>query len=197
MAPVCGEPLVLRVPRNAGTALPILRNGLAYVHDPRAMSGMQPSVDVDVVHAVPALVVARGLVRGRLMPAANVAAYIAKAPPGTRQALKALRAAIKSVAPGITERISYGIPTFDVDGRYLLYIAGFRDHVSVYPVTSGMIARYGKRIAPFRSGKGTLRFPLDEPVPIDLVVKLARVRLEERRRNPPVNYPTSSGCSSR
>jgi uncharacterized protein YdhG (YjbR/CyaY superfamily) len=148
------------------------------------MSGLQPPVGVDVVHAVLAVVAARGLVRGRLMPAATVSTYIAKAPPQTRKALKALRAAIKSVAPGITERISYGIPTFDFDGRYLLYIAGFRDHVSVYPVTSGMIARYGKTIAPFRSGKGTLRFPLDEPVPIDLVVKLTRVRLEERRRTP-------------
>lgn len=117
------------------------------------------------------------------MTAATVSTYIAKAPPGTRKALKALRAAIKSVAPGITERISYGIPTFDVDGRYLLYIAGFRGHVSVYPVTPGMVARYGKSIARFRKGKGTLQFPLDEPVPIDLIVKLARVRLEERRRS--------------
>lgn len=113
---------------------------------------------------------------------ATVSTYIANTPPGARKALKALRAAIKSVAPGITERISYGIPTFDVDGRYLLYIAAFRDHVSVYPVTAGMLARYGTAIAPFRSGKGTLRFPLDEPMPIDLVVKLARVRLEERRK---------------
>ena len=116
------------------------------------------------------------------MPAATVSTYIAKAPPRTRKALKALRAAIKNVAPGITERISYGIPTFDFEGRYLLYIAGFGDHVSVYPVTSGMIARYGKTIAPFRSGKGTLRFPLDQPIPIELVVKLARVRLAERRK---------------
>jgi uncharacterized protein YdhG (YjbR/CyaY superfamily) len=112
----------------------------------------------------------------------TVATYIADTPPPARKALKALRAAIKSVAPGITERISYGIPTFDVDGRYLLYIAAFRDHVSVYPVTAGMLAQYGKVIAPFRSGKGTLRFPLDEPMPLALVKKLARVRLEERRR---------------
>ena len=112
----------------------------------------------------------------------TVSTYIANTPPPARKALKALRAAIQSVAPGITERISYGIPTFDLDGRYLLYIAAFRDHVSVYPVTAGMVARHGKAIAPFRSGKGTLRFPLDEPVPLGLVKKLARVRLEERRK---------------
>jgi uncharacterized protein YdhG (YjbR/CyaY superfamily) len=147
------------------------------------MSGMQPPLGVDVVHAVPAVVAARGLVRGRVMAAATVSSYIAKAPPRARKPLRALRAAIKSVAPGITERISYRIPTFDFDGRYLLYIAGFRDHVSLYPVTAGMIARYAKAIAPFRRGKGTLRFPLDEPIPIDLVKKLARVRIEERRRS--------------
>jgi uncharacterized protein YdhG (YjbR/CyaY superfamily) len=111
----------------------------------------------------------------------TVADYIAKTPPAARRALKQLRAAIKAAAPGITERISYRIPTFELDGRYLLYIAAFKDHVGVYPVTSGMLARYSKAIAPYRAGKGTLRFPLDAPIPIDLVAKLAKVRVWERR----------------
>ncbi|HET6798892.1 MAG TPA: DUF1801 domain-containing protein [Gemmatimonadales bacterium] len=112
-----------------------------------------------------------------------VADYIAKTPPATRRALKQLRTAIKAAAPGITERISYRIPTFELNGRYLLYIAAFKEHVSVYPVTSGMLARYGKAIAPYRAGKGTLRFPLDAPVPTDLVAKLAKVRVSERRKS--------------
>jgi uncharacterized protein YdhG (YjbR/CyaY superfamily) len=111
----------------------------------------------------------------------TVAQYIAKTPPVARRALKQLRTAIKAAAPGITERISYRIPTFELDGRYLLYIAAFKSHVSVYPVTSGMLARYGKAIAPYRAGKGTLRFPLDAPIPADLVAKLAKVRVRERR----------------
>ncbi len=111
----------------------------------------------------------------------TVAGYIAAAPPAARRALRRLRAAITAAAPGITERISYRIPTFDLDGRYLLYIAAFREHVSVYPVTSGMVARYGKAIAPYRSGKGTLRFPLDAPIPAALVTRLAKVRVRERR----------------
>jgi uncharacterized protein YdhG (YjbR/CyaY superfamily) len=111
----------------------------------------------------------------------TVAEYIAKAPPVARRALKQLRAAIKAAAPGITERISYRVPTFELDGRYLLYIAAFKEHVGVYPVTSGMLARYGKAIAPYRAGKGTLRFPLNAPVPTDLVAKLAKVRVRERR----------------
>ena len=88
---------------------------------------------------------------------------------------------IRAAAPGVTER-SYRIPVFELDGRYLLYIAAFRDHVSIYPVTAGMVANYGKRIAPYRSGKGTLRFPLGEPLPLKLITKLARVRVGERRR---------------
>lgn len=111
----------------------------------------------------------------------TVAGYIAAAPPAARRALRRLRAAIRAAAPGITERVSYRIPTFDLDGRYLLYIAAFREHVSVYPVTSGMVARYGKAIAPYRSGKGTLRFPLDAPIPAALVTRLAKVRVRERR----------------
>jgi uncharacterized protein YdhG (YjbR/CyaY superfamily) len=111
----------------------------------------------------------------------TVADYIAKTPPVARRALKQLRTAIKAAAPRITERISYRIPTFELDGQYLLYIAAFKEHVSVYPVTSGMLARYSKAIAPYRAGKGTLRFPLDAPIPTDLVTKLAKVRVRERR----------------
>ena len=111
----------------------------------------------------------------------TVAAYIAKMPPVARRALEQLRTAIKAAAPDITERVSYRIPTFELDGQYLLYIAGFKEHVSVYPVTSGMLVRYGKAIAPYRTGKGTLRFPLDAPVPTDLVAKLAKVRVREHR----------------
>jgi uncharacterized protein YdhG (YjbR/CyaY superfamily) len=111
----------------------------------------------------------------------SVTDYIAKAPPAARRALKQLRTAIKAAAPGITERISYRIPMFALDDRYLLYIAAFKEHVSVYPVTSGMVAKYGKVIAPYRAGKGTLRFSLDARIPTGLVAKLAKVRVQERR----------------
>jgi len=111
----------------------------------------------------------------------TVSDYIANASPAARGALKQLRAAIKAAAPGITERISYRVPTFDLDGRPLLYIAAFQNHIGVYPVTAGMVAQYGKAIARYRAGKGTLRFPLDAPIPVGLVGKLAKVRVQERR----------------
>jgi uncharacterized protein YdhG (YjbR/CyaY superfamily) len=114
--------------------------------------------------------------------AGTVSDYIANTPPKARRALKQLRAAIRGAVPGVTERISYRIPTFELDGRYILYIAAFKEHVSVYPVTSGMVAKHGRAIARFRAGKGTLRFSLDEPIPVGLVASLAKVRVQERQR---------------
>jgi len=121
--------------------------------------------------------------------ATTVSEYLAATPPKARTALRQLRAAIKAAAPGITERISYRIPTFDLDGRRLLYIAAFKDHVGLYPVTAAMVARHGAAIAPYRSGKGTLRFTLDTPIPTDLVGQLAKTRVEEARASASAKRP--------
>jgi len=110
----------------------------------------------------------------------TVSAYIAAAPPKTRKALRQLRTAIRKAAPGITERISYRIPTFDVGGKYVLYMAAFKDHVSIYPATATMMAKYGRQLRPYRSGAGTLRFDPEERLPLALITKLARLRVRER-----------------
>ena len=112
---------------------------------------------------------------------ATVTEYLASLPPKARKALRQIRSAIRKGAPGIEERISYGIPTFTLDGKYLLYMAAFKAHVSIYPATGGMMAKYGKQLAPHRAGAGTLRFKLDEPLPVGLITKLARLRVQERR----------------
>jgi uncharacterized protein YdhG (YjbR/CyaY superfamily) len=111
----------------------------------------------------------------------TVAKYIAAAPLEQRKALKQIRAAVRRGAPGITERISYRIPTFDLDEKPLLYMAAFKEHVSVYPVTRGITAKYAKAIERYRHGSGTLRFALDEKLPVALIEKLARVRVKEIR----------------
>lgn len=111
----------------------------------------------------------------------TVAQYIASAPPNTRKALRQIRAAIRKAAPGITERISYRIATFDIDGKYLLYMAAFKNHVSIYPATAGMMAKYGTQLKRHRSGAGTLRFSLEERLPLALITRLARLRVQERR----------------
>jgi uncharacterized protein YdhG (YjbR/CyaY superfamily) len=111
----------------------------------------------------------------------TVPEYLASLPPQARKALRQIRGAIKKAAPGITERISYRIPTFDLDGKYLLYMAAFKDHVSIYPVTRSMMAKYGEQLTPHRSGAGTLRFGLEERLPLGLITKLAKLRVRERR----------------
>lgn len=115
------------------------------------------------------------------MATANVSEYIASASPKARKALRQIRTAIRKATPGITERISYGIPTFDLDGRYLLYMAAFKDHVSIYPATKTMMARYGPQLLPYRSGAGTIRFGLDDRLPTGLITKLAKLRVQDRR----------------
>ena len=112
---------------------------------------------------------------------ATVTEYLASVPPKARKALRQIRAAIRKGAPDVEERISYRIPTFTLDGKYLLYMAAFKEHVSIYPVTSGMMTKYGKQLARHRAGAGTLRFPLDEPLPVGLITRLAKVRVQERR----------------
>jgi uncharacterized protein YdhG (YjbR/CyaY superfamily) len=111
----------------------------------------------------------------------TVSEYITSAPPAARKALREIRAAIRKATPGITERISYRMPTFDLDGKYLMYMAAFKDHVSIYPATASMMRRFGTQLAPLRSGAGTIRFALGRRLPLGLITKLAKLRVAERR----------------
>lgn len=105
--------------------------------------------------------------------------YIATAPEQARDALVEIRRRVHEVVPDIGEKISYRIATFTLNGKYFAYMAGFDNHVSVYPVTS--LPGLDDEIARYRSGKGTLRFPLDQPIPYDLIERVI-LALSERRR---------------
>ena len=111
----------------------------------------------------------------------TVSEYIASTPPKARKLLQQIRRAIRKAAPGISERISYRIARFDLDGKYLLYMAAFKDHVSIYPATASMMAKHGEMLKRYRSGAGTLRFELDARLPLGLITKLAKLRVQERR----------------
>jgi uncharacterized protein YdhG (YjbR/CyaY superfamily) len=111
---------------------------------------------------------------------ATVSEYIAAAPANTHTALKQIRAVIRKAVPGVTERISYRIPTFDLDGKYLVYMAAFKDHVSIYPATAGMTAKFGKALKPYRHGAGTIRFELGRALPLGLIAKVVKQRVLER-----------------
>ncbi len=111
--------------------------------------------------------------------ARSVQAYIAECSPESRKVLKQLRALIKATAPRATEKISYGIPTFNLNGHYLVYIAGWRDHISLYPVTGGLAREFKDELKPYRTGKGTLQFPLAQPIPKGLIRRIVKFRVSE------------------
>ena len=89
-----------------------------------------------------------------------------------------MRALIKASAPGATETISYAIPTFDLNGRHLVHFAAFAKHIGFYPTGSGVEA-FKEEIRPYRSGKGSVQFPLGQPLPTDLIRRIVEFKVEE------------------
>jgi len=104
--------------------------------------------------------------------------YIAGFPPETQTALEELRALIKACAPGATETISYAIPTFDLNGKHLVHFAGYARHVGLYPAPSGLEA-FQEDLKPYKSGKGSVQFPLGQPLPRDLIRRIVEFRVEQ------------------
>jgi uncharacterized protein YdhG (YjbR/CyaY superfamily) len=103
--------------------------------------------------------------------------YIATFPKNVQAILQELRQAIKDAAPQAQEAISYQMPAFKLNGM-LIWFAAFKDHVSFFPKVSGIEA-FKDKLANYKTSKGTLRFPLDEPIPIDLVKETVRYRVKE------------------
>ena len=110
---------------------------------------------------------------------ANIDDYIASFPEGVRPVLQRVRDTIGDVAPGADETISYGMPTMTLDGRYLVYFAGWKNHISLYPAPAGDES-FDRQIAPYRASKGTLKFPLRKPVPYDLIEQVVQLLVKQR-----------------
>src|SRR4051812_49669101 len=109
----------------------------------------------------------------------SVDAYLARLTSDKRAALEKLRRAIKSAAPGAEECISYQIPAFRLDGKILVWFGAAKDHCSFYP-GAAPIAEHRADLARYKTSKGTIRFPADQPLPATLVKKLVRARIAER-----------------
>jgi uncharacterized protein YdhG (YjbR/CyaY superfamily) len=109
--------------------------------------------------------------------AGSIDEYIAGFPAQTRGMLEELRALIRASAPGATETISYAIPTFDLNG-HLVHFAGFAHHVGFYPTGRGVEA-FADELKPYKTGKGSVRFPLDQPLPTDLIRRIVELRVAE------------------
>lgn len=110
--------------------------------------------------------------------ATTIDEYIAEFPAETQAVLQQLRDIIHEVAPEASETISYAIPTFDLNGKHLVHFAGYEHHVGLYPTPSGMVA-FAEELEPYRAGKGSARFPLGRPLPIDLVRRIVEFRVSE------------------
>lgn len=108
----------------------------------------------------------------------TIDAYIAGFPAETQKALEELRALITATAPGATETISYAMPTFDLNGRHLVHFAGYARHIGFYPIPSGMEA-FSEELKPYKQGKGSVQFPLDKPLPMDLIRRIVEFRVRE------------------
>lgn len=106
--------------------------------------------------------------------------YIASFPAEVQGILREIRRRCHAAVPESGEMISYGIPTVTLHGKYVVYFAGWAHHISVYPVPAGDEA-FQTAIAPYRSAKGTLKFPLGKPVPYELIEKTAALLAAERR----------------
>jgi uncharacterized protein YdhG (YjbR/CyaY superfamily) len=109
--------------------------------------------------------------------AADVDEYVSRYPKNVQALLKKLRETIRKAAPAADERISYGIPTFALQGN-LVHFAGYKAHIGFYPGAVG-IAAFRKELAAWKLSKGTVQFPLDEPLPLPLITRIVKHRVKQ------------------
>ena len=109
--------------------------------------------------------------------ARDIDEYIAGFPKDIREILEKIRATIRKAAPEAEEAISYGMPAFKLNG-YLVYFAAYKKHIGFYPVPTGIEA-FKKELSAYKGAKGSVQFPLDKPMPLDLISKIVKFRVKE------------------
>ncbi len=105
--------------------------------------------------------------------------YIASQPEAARATLERVRSAIRKAVPAAEETISYNMPTYKLHGEATLYFAGWKRHYSLYPATARILAAFKDELAAYEIDKSTIRFPLSEPVPANLIGRIAKFRANE------------------
>ncbi len=110
---------------------------------------------------------------------ATIDAYIMSRPPGVRGRLREIRRLVAKLVPDAVEKVSYQMPTFYLNGN-LVHFAAHAGHIGFYPTPSG-IERFKAELAKYKSSKGAVQFPLEEPLPLDLIARIVRFRAEENR----------------
>ena len=112
----------------------------------------------------------------------DIDAYIAGFPTKTQKILEKLRATIRKAAPDAAEKIGYGIPTFTLNGN-LVHFAGYVNHIGFYPAPSGIEA-FSKELSVYEGAKGSIKFPIEKPLPFDLITKIVKFRVKENMDKP-------------
>ena len=114
-------------------------------------------------------------------PAVQIRKYLATLPPAQRRVLKKLGDTLRAAAPGSVDAWSYKIPALRLDGRILLWYAAWAEHVSMYPVGPALLAAYKIDVKGRKTAKGTLQFPIDEPLPLALIKRVVKARIAQLR----------------
>ncbi len=112
------------------------------------------------------------------MPHSTIPSYISTFPAPIQEILEKFRQIIQRAAPGAEEAMSYGLPTFKLNKKNLVHFGAWEKHIGFYPTPSGIEA-FKKELSKYKGAKGSLQFPLDEPMPYDLVEKIVKYRVEE------------------
>jgi uncharacterized protein YdhG (YjbR/CyaY superfamily) len=127
----------------------------------------------------------------------SVDEYLRALPAPQRAALEGMRATIRAAAPKAAESIAYEMPTFRADGRFLVSYAAFKNHYSLFPASSVVVDELGDAIRPYLSGKGTIRFPANEPIPTQLVARVVEIRVREVAAAPARGAREADGATRR
>jgi uncharacterized protein YdhG (YjbR/CyaY superfamily) len=107
--------------------------------------------------------------------------YIETFPEDIQRVLVRMRQTIRKAAPEVVEAIAYQIPTFKLNGNNLVHFAAFKNHIGFYPTPSAIVA-FKKALAPYKTAKGSVQFPIDKPIPYDLVKKIVIARVAENKK---------------
>ncbi len=112
------------------------------------------------------------------MTASPIEEFIAKYPATVQVILQKIRALIQKSAPGAEEAMCYGIPTFKLNGKNLVHFSAFKEHIGFYPTPSG-IEKFKQELSAYEWAKGSVKFPLNKPIPYTLIGKITQFRVKE------------------
>ena len=124
----------------------------------------------------------------------DVDKYIAGFPEETQKLLEEVRSTIRNTVPEAEEKIGYGIPTFTLNGN-LVHFAGYKNHIGFYPAPQGLEA-FKEELSKYKGAKGSVQFPLDQPLPLDLIIKMVKYRVEKNLEKPAAKIKKKESAKS-